>query len=146
MIHIVITAHEKYIGNPFLIRDTARFYSLATELFERIVANQSALGTSFIPKDRIDLKIAKLVTYTYGILLGYKAVQDFSDGWEKYSIQKQFAIPIQLSADSVYFFYDGVLLRKFFTAKPFLFPFQEIIRGTVSSHRMFSRLSISKTA
>lgn len=129
MIQSIIDAHNKYIGLPFYVRNTARFYSLATELFGRLVTNQPVIFSSHLMANRIDQKIAKLMTYIYGSYLCYDDMKMLQKDGIRYETQQAAALTIGRLSNSVYFLYDACLLLKFFTAKPLLTPLQESIRG-----------------
>ena len=129
MIKNIIDAHKQYFTNPFYIRNTARFYALATGLFGRTIANQPAFFLGPTSKDRMDQKIAKLVAYASSCYLYYKNITSVHEDGIRYDTPKEVAITWQRLSNTICYIYDTALLSNFFIGKPLFSPLHEYIRG-----------------
>lgn len=139
-----IDAHYTYQTTPFLVRQMVRMQVLISDLLRQV-------GNLKSPPRNAE-KFVKCVVYVYGSLLLYDRIYKrkllhFS---KPYFSKKNFAERLGYISDSIYYFYDGFLLVKFFTAQPNLSPLHECIRGisqvTGSLGYFFNKTNLGDTS
>lgn len=122
----IINYHYINQSPPYFLRAYVRTVILYGELLRQI-------GIIKMSEDEIYRyhRPHKIIVYTYGVLLFHEST---SRGYLLYLVkshfkERKFLKLTQLVSNSIYYFYDGYLLMKFFTSHPHLSAAHECIRG-----------------